>query len=284
MPDEWRAAIWEYVQAWPSSGCGYGPFVAVTEEQRCHFIRQMAKDLVLSDNIGCRSIAHDVGQFASLDFEIQEVPAGPPGLVCRAADEMILTAEDINLCLGSEELLPCPFCGASAMSHGERTPNGKAICWRITCTGMRPLVPDCAASVWGTHPELDKARAMAVRRWNRRDREGIIMDETPESKTGTAGVSSEPMHDWFSLSYASYLVIPRTILQSCTPENQQRLVDALDAIYDETQANMEEQWPHEAVIEVKLKDSATGRYRKDDLADYQRGRRRLWHDPTLAPR
>ena len=90
--------------------------------------------------------------------------------------------------------------------------------------------------------------------------------------------SLEPIHDWFSLSYASYLVIPRTILQSCTPENQQRLVDALDAIYDETLANMDEQWPHEAVIEVKLKDCATGRYRKDGLANYERGRRRLWHN------
>lgn len=90
--------------------------------------------------------------------------------------------------------------------------------------------------------------------------------------------SSEPIHDWFSLSYASYLVIPRTILQSCTPENQQRLVDALDAIYEECSANMENHWPHEATIDVRLKDCATGRFVKDDLADYQRGRRRLWHN------
>ena len=72
MPDTWRAALWEYVQAWPSSGCGYGPFLALTEEQRCDFIRERAKRLVASDNIGCRHIAHDIGQFASLEYEIIE--------------------------------------------------------------------------------------------------------------------------------------------------------------------------------------------------------------------
>ncbi len=69
MPDTWRASLWEYVQAWPASGCGYGPFLAITEEQRCDFIRKMAKDLAASDNIGCRSIAHNIGQFAAYDYE-----------------------------------------------------------------------------------------------------------------------------------------------------------------------------------------------------------------------
>jgi hypothetical protein len=72
MPDGWRAALWEYVQAWPSSGCDYGPFLALTEEQRCDFIRKMAADLVKSDNIGCRLVAHDIGQFAALDYELPE--------------------------------------------------------------------------------------------------------------------------------------------------------------------------------------------------------------------
>lgn len=70
MPDSWRASLWEYVQAWPSSGCGYGPFLAISEEERCDFIRKLAKDLVASDNIGCRHIAHDIGQMASLDYEL----------------------------------------------------------------------------------------------------------------------------------------------------------------------------------------------------------------------
>lgn len=85
---------------------------------------------------------------------------------------MILTQEDINLCLGSGELLPCPFCGdPSPMSSGERTENGKAIRWKIQCTRGAPdciLWPDCTASVIGVDPDQDKARADAVRRWNRR--------------------------------------------------------------------------------------------------------------------
>lgn len=72
MPDSWRAALWHYVQAWPSSGCGYGPFLSLTEEQRCDFIRKMAADLVKSDNIGCGLIAHDIGQFAAIEFRLPE--------------------------------------------------------------------------------------------------------------------------------------------------------------------------------------------------------------------
>lgn len=74
MPDAWRSALWEYVKAWPSSGCQYGPFLAITEEQRCDFIRNMAADLVISDNIGCRMIAHSIGMFAAFDYELPESP------------------------------------------------------------------------------------------------------------------------------------------------------------------------------------------------------------------
>lgn len=72
MPDHWRTALWEYCQAWPSSGMEYGPFLALTEQQRCDFIRERAKMLVESDNIGCRLIAHDIGQFAAVDYQIVE--------------------------------------------------------------------------------------------------------------------------------------------------------------------------------------------------------------------
>ncbi len=92
--------------------------------------------------------------------------------------------------------------------------------------------------------------------------------------------ASEPIHDFFGLSYASYLVLPRTLLQSCSRETQVALVAALERVREEECANRREYWPDndqcDAEIVVKLKDSATGRFIKDDLADYQRGRRRLW--------
>lgn len=70
MPDDWRKALWMYVQEWPSSGCGLGPFLAISEAERNRFLRKMASRLLASDEIGCRHIAHDIGQFASLEFEL----------------------------------------------------------------------------------------------------------------------------------------------------------------------------------------------------------------------
>lgn len=66
LPDSWRAALWEYVQAWPDSGHSLGPLLAITEEQRCDFIRNWAKKLVEADNIGCCSIANAIGEFAAM--------------------------------------------------------------------------------------------------------------------------------------------------------------------------------------------------------------------------
>ena len=75
MPDVWRAALWEYVQAWPDTGYVYGPFLAITEEQRCDFIRNWAKKLVASDNIGCCATALAIGVFAACGYELPENPA-----------------------------------------------------------------------------------------------------------------------------------------------------------------------------------------------------------------
>lgn len=86
----------------------------------------------------------------------------------RSQDDIIMGQEDLNLCLGSQELKPCPFCGHHAMSSGERTPNGRAIMWSIRCMGSEGLMPNCMASVTGTHPDQATARKMAVERWNKR--------------------------------------------------------------------------------------------------------------------
>lgn len=92
----------------------------------------------------------------------------PDALKVLPAADIILTDADTNLCLGSGELKPCPFCGYHAMSSGEKTPNGRAIRWSIMCMGSVGLVPNCMASVTGTDQDQAKARAMAVERWNRR--------------------------------------------------------------------------------------------------------------------
>lgn len=88
--------------------------------------------------------------------------------------------------------------------------------------------------------------------------------------------SQTPIHDWFELTYASYLVLPRSLLQSLSVETQREFVRVLERIYEEEEANMPHHWPHQANIRVQLRDVATGRIVKDDLANYERGRRRLW--------
>lgn len=86
-----------------------------------------------------------------------------------SASDIIITNDDINVCRGSGELLPCPFCGHKwPMSFGEKTANGKAICWKVQCTHSSGLVPDCCASVWDTQKDQHMARENAVAKWNRR--------------------------------------------------------------------------------------------------------------------
>jgi hypothetical protein len=86
MPDNWRAALWEYVQAWFYSGCVYGPFLAITEEQRCDMIRKMAQELVKSDNIGCCSIANAIGEFSAYGYQLVSDSSSQPRSAAQAGE------------------------------------------------------------------------------------------------------------------------------------------------------------------------------------------------------
>jgi hypothetical protein len=87
---------------------------------------------------------------------------------------------------------------------------------------------------------------------------------------------TDPIHQWFGLSYANYLVIPRTLLQSLSRETQLTLCRALEMAYKEEADHLPHHWPYEANIEVKLRDAATNKYTTDALANYERGKRKLW--------
>lgn len=75
--------------------------------------------------------------------------------------------------------------------------------------------------------------------------------------------AEEPVHEWFELTYAQYLTIPRSILDAMPVEWQHRFVDCLnelDGTFD---------WrPSEGRYWVQLKD-AQGRYREDPLMEYR---------------
>ncbi len=79
----------------------------------------------------------------------------------------------------------------------------------------------------------------------------------------------EAIHEWFELSYAQYLTIPRSVLQSMPDEWQGRFVRCLRELDDAID------WrPEEGRYWVCLKDER-GRYIRDPLMDYERGRRRI---------
>lgn len=85
-----------------------------------------------------------------------------------------------------------------------------------------------------------------------------------------------PIHVWFGMERANYLVIPRTLLQSLSKETQLDLCRALEKAAEEERQHMSHPWPHEANIKVQLQDPVTGRFMKDPIANYERGRRKLW--------
>ena len=77
----------------------------------------------------------------------------------------------------------------------------------------------------------------------------------------------EYVHNWFELSYAEYLAIPRTILQSMPNKWQKKFVELMDELDDTFEWRRSGCW-------VKFKDRK-GRYMEDNLCDYERGRRIL---------
>jgi hypothetical protein len=81
--------------------------------------------------------------------------------------------------------------------------------------------------------------------------------------------TDEPIHEWFELTYAQYLTIPRSVLQSMPAEWQQRFVDCLKEL-----DNTIDWRPEVGRYWVRLKDDK-GHWLHDPLADYERGRRRI---------
>jgi hypothetical protein len=94
-------------------------------------------------------------------------------------------------------------------------------------------------------------------------------------------LSSDPIHCWFGLSYAQYLTIPRTVLQSMPIEWQRVFVKCLNQI-DEVIDWMPKEGTYRVQL-MKMKEvySDFGSTEEwdhelhDELADYQRGRRKL---------
>lgn len=99
----------------------------------------------------------------------------------------------------------------------------------------------------------------------------------PESIEGTGAggplsphsLAVDDVHAWFSLTYANYLVVERTVLQSMPEEWQQRFVACLRELDKATQDL--ERAPRFRVSAVDV----NGRYVHDPVPHYDRGRARV---------
>lgn len=78
------------------------------------------------------------------------------------------------------------------------------------------------------------------------------------------------IHYYFGLSYANYLVLPRTVLQSMPHDWQAKFVEMLKQI----PYVIDEEWSPEGGYRV-IALTENGRFAKDPYGDYERGRRRL---------
>ena len=80
----------------------------------------------------------------------------------------------------------------------------------------------------------------------------------------------EYIHEYFGLSYANYLVVPRVVLQSMPEEWQRQFVELLGAMGD----SIAEEWEPEGGYHVEARTSS-GQITIDPYSDYERGWRRL---------
>ena len=98
----------------------------------------------------------------------------------------------------------------------------------------------------------------------------LLLSEEPEPRRVRVNLPDDaPIHTWFGLSYAQYLSIPRSALQTMPSEWQERFTQCLEELDESID------WrPAEGRYWVQLKNDK-GQFIHDPLQDYQKGRRRL---------
>tara|TARA_Y100000310_G_scaffold251408_1_gene257875 strand:- start:2951 stop:3247 length:297 start_codon:yes stop_codon:yes gene_type:complete len=82
--------------------------------------------------------------------------------------------------------------------------------------------------------------------------------------------STEPIHEWFGLTYFNYAVLQRSILQSMSLDWQRKFVALLEEV-DEAVWDLEEM-PFKYMVQGR---DIEGKFVHDPYADYQRGRRKI---------
>jgi hypothetical protein len=91
------------------------------------------------------------------------------------------------------------------------------------------------------------------------------------------------IHTWFGLTYAQYLTIPRSVLQSMPLEWQHKFVELLDELGDTYWTDILPDGTDYRVELRKLESTVAGGQKwgkkvDDPLADYKRGRRNVFQE------
>jgi hypothetical protein len=102
--------------------------------------------------------------------------------------------------------------------------------------------------------------------------ETAFVDGVPALVPYKAPCPPEPgIHEYFGLSYASYLVLPRSVMQSMLADWQTRFVGMLGELHDVWEGP-----PEGTMYDVALIDDTIGGGRlHDNLSNYDRGRRQI---------
>jgi hypothetical protein len=90
---------------------------------------------------------------------------------------------------------------------------------------------------------------------------------------GGACQPPESIHMWFNLTYANYLVLNRSVLQSMPDEWQSRFVACLEELLDTVhRSDVDFEFPSSYAVMPRGDD---GRFFKDPVPHYNRGRTRI---------
>lgn len=82
----------------------------------------------------------------------------------------------------------------------------------------------------------------------------------------------DKIHDWFGLTYASYLVVQRSVLQSMPDEWQEKFTALLKELDQEV--NKLEDYPSDFWVRAK----SGNKFVHDPYRDYHRGRRKVFNE------
>lgn len=92
---------------------------------------------------------------------------------------------------------------------------------------------------------------------------------------------TEQLHLWWGLSYAQYLTVPRSVMQSMPDKWQAKMA----ALLNELDSTIDWRPKGDSCYQVRLMEvvyrgdkEKWGKKLEDSLEDYQRGRRRIGHD------